>query len=103
MTLVSIWPGALTAPAPPTGPDGLYDRLRKLLRDCGPNKHDQAIVLITACVEEGITQGRDIVRTLQALGLNAQHVGKTLSDGTGNQPERHRWRKDAAGCYVNLV
>lgn len=100
--MTTIAPADLIAPAAtPAEPQALYAGLRKLMRDCGSNKHHQAIVLITACIGEGITQGRDIVRTLQRLGLNAQHAGKTLAEGIGDQPDRHRWSKGASGRYGN--
>jgi len=63
------------------------------------NKHDRAIVLILALLDEGISRGRDIVACLQELGLNPKHVGITLSENCGNAPARHLWRHGANQAY----
>lgn len=72
----------------------VFARLRQLKADCGPNKHDQATALITACICEGWDTGNRIVGALKAIGMNPRHVGMILNDGTGPDPERHRWRRD---------
>ncbi|MEJ7777905.1 MAG: hypothetical protein WKF52_11140 [Sphingomicrobium sp.] len=75
------------------------DRLRRLKAKCGPNKHDQAIALITACILEGLDTGPAIVRALGAIGTHPRHVAIILKEGTGRDPERHRWRRDGEDRY----
>lgn len=79
----------------------LFGRLRKLWLDCGPstNKHDQARILIAACLDEGIVQGPRIVGTLAKLGFNNRHVGKLLTSMSGSDPARYDWSKDEDGEY----
>jgi hypothetical protein len=87
---------------PPDEVNAIFTRLRALKAEClrhTKNKHDLAIILISACIEEGFTRGNRITGTLKHLGLNRQHAGKTLADGTGDDPDRHYWRKDSAGHY----
>ncbi len=77
--------------------------LRELDHACRANgsKHDRAIALICACIDEGVDTGARIVGALKRLGFNAQHVGKLLHDYTGNDPSRHHWQRDEAGRYSN--
>jgi hypothetical protein len=77
----------------------IFHRLRALKADCGPNKHDQAISLIWACISEGWDSGPRIVGALKALDLNPRHVGKTLRDLEGPNPENHWWHRDQDGRY----
>ena len=79
----------------------LFERLKKLLLDCGPetNKHDQVRILVAACLEEGIHQGPRIVGVLGKLGFNPRHVGKTLSMFAGSDPAQYDWWKDSTGEY----
>ena len=79
----------------------LFRRLRAIKAACGlkPNKDDLAIVLITACIQEGLNQGRRITGALERLGLNRRHAGKILAEGTGDCPSRHRWQRDSDGFY----
>jgi hypothetical protein len=63
-------------------------------------KHDLAQLLIAACISEGIDSGRRITGALQALGLNRQHAGMMLKDGTGDDPAFHWWFIDAGGRYA---
>jgi hypothetical protein len=67
------------------------------------NKHDKAIVLIAACIEEGInTRGR-IGIVLEHIGMDRSHVMIILNEGTGNDPNRHRWNRDENGTYALLA
>ncbi len=77
----------------------VFGRLRALKARCGPNKHDQAIALIAACILEGWNTGKRIVGALGAIGMNPRHVGKMLSDGAGASPDRHFWRRSQDGRY----
>jgi hypothetical protein len=78
----------------------IFQRLRKLKADCGfkPSKNDLAVVLISACIEEGLDTGPRIVGALAKLGLNKSHAGLTLRQGAG-QAEAHRWFRDGEGRY----
>ncbi len=80
----------------------LFDRLSELQADCGPNKHDQATALITACILEGLNTGARIVGALTGLGMNPGHVWIVLKEGTGANPDRHHWRRDENGIYSLL-
>ena len=68
--------------------------LDDLMTAAGPTKHDKAIVVIMACIEEGITSGKDIVKRCVELGLTGRHVGITLKDHIG-----HYWLQDNEGHY----
>lgn len=81
----------------------IFRDLAGLLEGCaGTNRHDQAIVAITFCIDEGITTGQQIIGVLRHMGFNARHVGKLLHDLSGNDPARHFWHRDAEGHYRNL-
>jgi hypothetical protein len=41
-----------------------------------------------------------MVGALKTLGLNGRHAGKTLSEGTGSDPQRHRWQRNEDGRYT---
>jgi hypothetical protein len=75
------------------------DPLRRLLDDCGPSKNDRAIVLITACISDGVNTGKEIIARGVRLGLHPAHVALTLNKDAGNNPDRHRWRRDDQGTY----
>jgi hypothetical protein len=79
--------------------DEIFRKLRAMKVECTGkmNKHDRAIVLITMCITEGLYRGQQIARTLGAIGLNRQHVGKLLKDETGNF-----WERLESGRYVLL-
>lgn len=81
--------------------NALFKRLRKLMENCGPDssKHDLALVGISACIVESIDTRPRIIGVLRTLGLHPQHVAIILNDGTGNDPQRHRWQRDAEGRY----
>lgn len=73
--------------------------LRDELVACGCNRNDQAVILIQACIESGIDEGTDIVRTVAALGLHKASVGAQLGHNTGRNPARHLWFKTDQGRY----
>ena len=78
----------------------MFRRLEDLYWLCkrdGLNKQDQAIVLIRACIEEGITTGPSIVGTAAHVGLNPKHVGAVLTKSIGNL-----WHRDDNRVYSLL-
>lgn len=77
----------------------VFARLRALAADCGTNKHDVAIALITACIIEGWDTGPQIIGTLCKLGLDRRHVAILLKESAGTNPDRHFWRRDGDGRY----
>lgn len=78
-----------------------FARLRGLLASFGPetNKHERVLVLISACIVEGMDTFARIIGALVRLGFNRKHVALLLKEGTGNSAEQHRWRKGADGRY----
>lgn len=81
----------------------IFRDLQGLLKGCeGTSKHDQAIVAITFCIDEGITVAQQIIGVLRRMGFNPRHVGKLLHDLSGNDPARHFWHRDAEGHYRTL-
>ena len=81
-------------------PADVLERLRALLEEIRPaNRHDQAIVLIEACILEGIDTRPQIVRVGRELGFDYRHVAMTLNAQEGRHPDRHRWCRDAEGRY----
>jgi len=80
-------------------PTTILDRLRALKSECGPDKNDQATVLIYACLLEGLNTARRIVGVLSAIGMNAHHVRITLTKGAGPSSRRRHWRCDDEGHY----
>jgi len=90
-------------PRPPHDPDKvLFDGLRKLMSDVGPNKHDQAIIVIMACIGQGIDTLPRLRGVMRSLGFDPRHVGIMLNGGTGTNPEMHRWQRDENGVYSLL-
>jgi hypothetical protein len=90
--------------APKSDSSAMFARLQRLIDDCGPNrnKHHLVIVLITACITEGVDTGSRIIGALVHLGFNNRHVAMLLKEGTGANPELHRWRKGQDGRYSLL-
>lgn len=78
----------------------LLHRLAALLQKCQPvsNKHDQVTVLIHACIDEGIQEGRPIVDVVSSLGFNPGHVRIILKGGLGD-----RWHRGSDGRYATLA
>lgn len=87
-------------PCPAAGASSAFlDGLRGLQRDCGPNRNDQAVALITACIEEGWSTRARIVGALKALGFDGRHAAIMLNDNAGSDPAGHRWQRDQTGVY----
>jgi hypothetical protein len=86
----------------PQADDPLANELKCLLSTRGSNKHDHAIIGITACIAAGIVTRKDIMDTLSRISLNPKHVVITLNSETGSDPVRHRWQCDEDGNYRNL-
>lgn len=63
------------------------------------NKIDQVTTLIEACLDAGISNGPDIVKTIADLGYNRQFVGLQLGVNAGSNPDRHRWYRTSEGEY----
>ena len=86
----------------PRPEDAFVESLRALQRACQYcNKHDQAIVLISACIDAGYdTHGR-ILGALHALGWNLRHAAIVLIKSAGSNPAIHRWQRDDHGVYRN--
>ena len=81
--------------------DTFFRRLRQLWFDCGEgvSKHEEARVLIRACMEEGLVNGKRIVGVLAHLGFDRRHAGLTLGSLCGSNPARHDWWRDENGRY----
>ncbi|WP_257540721.1 hypothetical protein [Sphingobium sp. CFD-1] len=81
--------------AVPTDP---MERLQRLLDGYGSegNMHEKAIMLIEACIMEGLNTGPAIIGALKRLGFNPRHIAIVLK---GDTPFACRWRKDADGIY----
>ncbi len=79
----------------------IFRRLRWLQRQLGPkpNKHDLAVMLISACILEGLNRRGRIVGALRILGFKPAHIVMTLNHGTGLDPTQHRWDLDQEGRY----
>ena len=84
--------------AVPTDP---IARLQRLLDTygTGANKHEQAIMLVEACISEGINTGPRIIGALKRLGFDHRHVAIVLK---GDTPFAHGWRKGTDGIYSLL-
>lgn len=63
------------------------------------DKHMQVTTLIGACIHEGFDRGARITGALKKLGYNRQHAGKILTEGTGENPEVHYWKRGEDGRY----
>ena len=84
--------------AKPAAERDLFKRLQRLLQTIAPgsNRHEQLILMIEACIGEGIDTGLHLVDMLKRLGFNAQHVGMALAD---HNPHASRWKRSADGIY----
>ena len=85
-----------------TPTSAFYANLRQLKADCGRNKHHQALMLIVACVEEGINTTNWIVAALEPLGLKPPHLRMILNGKIQADEARNLWRRDIDGCFVAL-
>lgn len=73
--------------------------LREALLASNCSQPDQVTTLIVACLEEGMTSGVEIVKTIADLGYNRQFVGLQLGVNTGSNPDRYRWCRTSEGEY----
>lgn len=80
----------------------MFCRLRNLLREIEavPDAHQRAIIMIAACIEEGMNEARRILPAMEALGFNRQHAAIILNREKGNDPGRHWWSRDSKGIYA---
>jgi len=79
-----------------------YRRLEALDREITKgkaNKHDRALMLISACISDGITAEQHIIGTVATVGFNHGHVAKLLKDGIRLKPEWPYWGRDENGRY----
>lgn len=81
--------------------DQILVKLRILNAVCGSNKNDSAKVVISACIDEKIRAGSDIIKMLCQVGYKPQHIGAILHHNTGNNPKRFQWTRDETGAYCN--
>lgn len=98
-------------PAAPSPPDNqvatwtnaqweaFHDDLDRLLDACGPtaNRNEQAVVLISACIEAGINNLGQIIKVLEPLGFKRGHLASILTKGKAPP-----WARDAAGTFSLL-
>lgn len=82
----------------------MFRRLRALKASLpnGVNKHDRAIILISACIDEGVNTRSRIGKVLAHIGLDRAHVMIVLNGDTGSDPNRQRWSRDERGVYSLL-
>lgn len=92
----------ITPRSSPQNDQSWFAGLRKLIADCGSNKHDQATVAIIACISEGVNTLPRLRGVMKALGFDAKHFGLIVSTGKGSDPNRHYWNVDANGRYYLL-
>lgn len=92
----------MTGPITKEETAAMFKKLRELKRACGrgANMNDVAVVLITACIEEGLNVRARIIPALEHLGLEWNHVARTLRVETGDDPRLSRWSRRADGTYV---
>ena len=78
-----------TQPAPSTLPAedidmALVNALRALIADNGGNGHDNADLVIFACLDEGISNGSVIRRTGVEVGIDGIHMSIRMKAGVEN-------------------
>ena len=82
--------------------DAFVASLKTLQRACQyANKHDQAIVLIHACIDAGHNTHGRILGALHAIGWNLKHAAIVLTKSAGSNPAIYRWQRDEHGVYGN--
>lgn len=81
--------------------DALYELLRMVIEACGPTatKHDRAIAAITVCIDQGVATLPHLIGVLRPLEFHQGHIAHILKDGTGSDPSRYRWYRDAEGIH----
>lgn len=84
----------------PSNDEVPFTLLRELQQSMkGVPMDQQVIILIQACIEAGVHEGKRLTGILHHLGFNRQYVGIQLSRHTDNDSARHRWYKDENGLY----
>ena len=63
------------------------------------NQLDQVTTLIEACLDEGMSSGSEIVRTIADLGYNRRFVGLQLHVNAGAKPDLNRRYRSSEGEY----
>lgn len=75
-----------------------FERLKRLLSNYGShsNKHEDAALIIQACIVEGIDTRPAIIAIMERLGFNRKHVAIMLEPRSFYS---HHWRRSAEGIY----
>ena len=73
--------------------------LKNGLIELGCNQPGQVIVLIEACLGEGISVGSEIVQAVSELGYDRRFVGIQLRTNAGRNRDRYRWVRSKEGTY----
>ncbi|WP_298200368.1 hypothetical protein [Novosphingobium sp.] len=82
----------------------IFKELRELKVACRrADAHSRVIVLIQACIDNGINTRSRIRGTLNKLGFNEDHVVIVLNACAGPNPDVYHWYRDEAGVYHNHV
>ncbi len=80
----------------------IFKELRALKAACRrADSHSRAIVLIQACIDNGINTRARIRGTLPQLGFDADHAIIVLKACTGKYPDVHHWYRDDNGVFHN--
>lgn len=77
----------------------LLKSLSELRSNSGSNQHEQAINVITACIEEGIDTSHEIVGVMARVGFDWRHVRINLKKNCGQNRETKLWWQDDVGAY----
>jgi len=57
------------------------------------------VIMIAACIEEGMSEGKQITGAMAKLGFKKRYAGLILHKERGNDPKRHCWSRDVTGIY----
>lgn len=63
------------------------------------NRHDRALTMINASINEGIDKRPEIIAALACLGFDRKHAGITLSSNNQREPVWPYWGRRACGQY----
>ncbi len=82
----------------------LLSGLRRLDQSCGSSagKHERAIVLIHACIAQGINTRGSIMAVLLQLGFVRGHIAIVLEENSGSNPSGSHWERRADGAYESF-
>ena len=82
----------------------IFKELRALKAACRrADSHSRAIVLIQACIDNGINTRARIRGTLAKLGFNADHAVIVLEACAGQYPDVYHWYRDESGVFHNHI